>query len=343
MTNRGWGTDRSLSDFLFDKGYCFDFYQAIRLLEYISPEKLPVGEGSEAEKEVVRFVSEVGFDFPASAVSEITRAESDEKPNRMTVNFMGLAGGGGPLPAPYTELILDGLRRKDTALKDFLDIFNHRLISLMYRVRKMYRIAFDIGPPDQSHFAGYLFSLMGMGTEGLRERMDVRDRALLFYTSLLAQQPRSMCALESILSDYFQIRVRGKQLCGAWYPIAEDQITHIGISGQNQCLGQSSVIGTRVWDQQGKYELRIGPMSFEEFLDFLPDGPSFTPLCQLIRFYAGTEFGFDFVLLLKPDEVPEIRLGGGARLGWTSWLRTGEFQEACGRVRIREHLIAEVL
>ena len=51
----------------------------------------------------------------------------------MTVTFMGLAGTGGVLPGHYTQLLIDRVREKDFGLRDFLDLFNHRLIAQFYR------------------------------------------------------------------------------------------------------------------------------------------------------------------------------------------------------------------
>ena len=336
MAAHGWGTDRPVEKLLYEEGYRFDFYQGVKLLEILHPERISPGEGSEPEKEAVQFKAKVGLDFPASEINEIAAPVEDEKPAKMSVNFMGLAGSQGPLPMPYTELILDRVWEKDTAFRDFLDIFNHRLISLMYRSRKTNRIGFEFTSPDQSHFARYLFSLIGLGTEGLLGRMKVRDRALLLYTAFLAQQPRSMIGLEYMLSDYLGIKVKGIQFCGQWHYLEEDQTTHIGLSGQNQILGQSVVVGTRVWDQQGIFDIHVGPLSLREFMDFLPLGDRFAPLCQLILFYEGNELSFYMVLLLKGDQVPESRLGGtgGPRLGWTSWLKTGDFKAEYGKVRL---------
>ena len=324
---------------LFDEGWSFDFYQAVRLLEMLCPDKPSVGEGSEADKEAVRFTSNVSFEFPASAVSEIVRSESDKSPHQLSVNFMGLAGVTGPLPAPYSDLILSRLKEKDGALKDFLDMFNHRLISLMYRVRKTLRIGFDSKPPDQTAYARYLFSLIGLGTDGLSDRMRLRDRSLLFYTAVLSQKPRSMSGLESILSHYFGVIVKGKQLCGGWCFLAQDQHTQIGVRGQNNCLGQSAVVGTRIWDQQSRFELHIGPLSYQEFIGFLPTGSAYISLCTLVRFYAGEESDFDLVLSLKKDTVEIGRLSAtqGARLSRTSWLpiRKPVFEYAPVRIKGR--------
>lgn len=344
MGAHGWGSDHPLTELLLEKGYRFEFYQAVKLLEILNTDKVPTGEGSEPEKEAVRFKSRVSHDFPASEIYEITGKDHIARPSEMEINFMGLAGCLGPLPIPYTELILERVRRKDTAFKDFLDIFNHRLVSILFRVRKIFRIGFEFIPPSKSRFAGYLFSLMGLGTAGLQQRMKVKDRALLYYTGLLTQQPRSMSALEFILSDYFNVRVKGVQLVGQWCHIEADEITHIGISGQNQILGRSALLGTRVWDHQGKFELRFESLTFDQFYAFLPPGRAYGPLCQLTRFYAGIELDFDFILILQARDVPPSRLEGlrGPRLGWTSWLNSGNARTKDGRVRLSHRLLGKL-
>ena len=212
-------TDRSVKQSLFESPWEFEFYQAVRLIEALYPNKTSVGEGADPDKEAVRFKSDISLKFPASDIREISES-GDGKPVRMSVGFMGVAGAHGPLPIPYTELILGMIRdRKDHSFKDFLDIFNHRLVSLLYRTVKTRRIAFDFDSPEKGKFARCLFSLMGLGTDGLRNRMNIKDRGLLFYAGILAQQPRSMCGLEAILSDYFRVPVKGKQFIGKWYAL----------------------------------------------------------------------------------------------------------------------------
>lgn len=81
-------------------------------------------------------------------------------------------------------------------------LFNHNLVSLLYRLRKHHRPGLEYTSPAEGQVANYLFALLGLGTEGLRCRLQVPDRALVFYTGLQAQQPRSMASLEALLADY---------------------------------------------------------------------------------------------------------------------------------------------
>lgn len=330
----GWGKNHSVGDWLYEEPYGFDFFQAVRLLELASPDSSPVGEGAEPAREAVRFRSGVGLDFPASDVAEVRPPETPSSPARMTVNFMGLAGATGPLNTPSTELIIERAWHGDEAPRDFLDIFNHRLVSLLYRTRKLHRVALDNAAPGQDRAASYLYSVAGLGAASLRGRMQVKDRALLFYAGLLGQQPRSMTGLEALLSHYFGVRAVGVPFKGRWRSLEESQWTRIGESGQNMRLGVDAVAGTRVWDEEGAFEIELGPLTRAQFEDFLPTGWAFRPICDLVRFYVGDELDFSFRLRLAAREVPSARLPerrgareGGVRLGWSAWLTPPDTEE----------------
>ncbi|MDX1546465.1 MAG: type VI secretion system baseplate subunit TssG, partial [Rhodothermales bacterium] len=348
----GWGSERAVGDWLFEEGYRFDFFQAVRLIEKMFPEAARLGETAEPHREAVRFTSLADLAFPAADVGGIARAGAGDgaagPPVTMRVNFMGLAGHLGPLPEPYTEALLEQETHRDargeriTAFRDFLDIFNHRLVSLLYRVRKQHHIGLDLRPPEQSHAAQYLYALMGLATPGLRGRMAVEDRVLLSYAGLLSQKPRSAAGLETLLRHHFGVPVRLEQFVGRWRGLSDDQLTRIAAPGaaagrragvraplrpagrpaQNNRLGRDAVLGSRVWQQASRFALHLGPLALPDFLDFLPGGTAHRALGELTRFYVNQDAAFRFVLRLAPGEVPPARLGSvlGPRLGWTSWL-----------------------
>ncbi len=334
MATFGWRGERSVTDWLFQEPYRFDFFQAVRLLEMAHPEAQPAGEGSEPAKEAVRFHSRVSLDFPASDVYQLSPSLDGESAVEMTVNFLGLSGPQSPLPLPFTELVLERIARKDTGLRDFLDIFNHRLISLIYRSHKVHRVAFTTKSPDESAAARYLYSFLGLGHPSLRHCMAVKDRVLLYYAGLLSKEPRSAAGLERMISDHFQANARLHQFQITRRALEPCQWTFLGRSGQNQILGDGAVLGTHVWDQQGSFEVELGPLPLEPFRSFLPGGPAYLPLCELTRFYAGDQFDFSFRLGIGADEIPESRLGK-AKLAWTSWLKTRPSPKDDSQVRIR--------
>ncbi len=347
MASQSGRTDPPLGEVLFEEGHRFSFFEAVRVLERLFPERQPVGRDARPSQEVVRFCSRLSLAFPASEIHEIARVEDESSPAEMTVAFMGLTGPSGVLPRHYTEMLLERVRKKDLALRDFLDIFNHRLISLFYRAWEKYRfpIAYERSVSQgrgYDPFSLYLFDLVGMGTHGLRGRLDVDEEALLFYAGLLAQQPRSASALENALRDYWEVPATISQFTGEWLQLSEENRSRLGSAGANNLLGQGAVAGSKVWDQQAKFRLRIGPLTLEQFGQFLPSGGAFRSLVQLARFFVGLELDFDIQLILKAVEVPGCRLGRqGTRdpqLGWSGWLKSKEFTHDAEDAVLGSHL-----
>ena len=333
MATESGRTDPSVAEELLEEGYRFDFFEAVRVLERVFPHRHAVGRDASPTQEVVRFRSRLSLAFPPSAIHELTEVEGGDRPVEMTIAFMGLTGPLGVLPRHYTELLIERTRRKDTTLRDFLDLFNHRVISLFYRVWEKYR--FPIGYEravaqrhDYDDFSLNIFDLIGMGTKGMRGRLEVGDEALLFYAGLLGQRPHSASALTGILHDFFAVPVEVRQFIGQWLHLSKENRTSLG-GETNNSLGVNAIAGSRVWDQQARFRLCLGPLTFREFHRFLPASNTFRLLVQFARYIAGQEFDFDVQLILKAEEVPRSQLGAtgerAPRLGWTTWLKTKDF------------------
>ena len=325
MATESRTTNRPLDQELWDESYRFDFFQAVRLLERLAPERQTVGVDADIQREAVRFRTRQTLSFPPSEIYQITREDGEsEKPPEMTVAFMGLTGPLGVLPHHYSELVIDRSRHKDTALWAFLDIFNHRILSLFYRVWKKYRFAIAYEGRELDEFSSALFSIVGVGTHGLQRRLSLHDQILIYYGGLISQRPHSASAIAAILGDYFNVQVTANQFSGQWLKLGDD-ITRLGHF--NSQLGMTTIAGARVWDVQSKFRMRIGPLSLKEFQDFIPVGSAFRPATELLRLLVGLEFDFDLQLVLKAQAVPMCVLQTGPdapRLGWTSWLKTRE-------------------
>jgi type VI secretion system protein ImpH len=332
-------SDPPLAHLLFEEPYLFDFFQAVRLLERISGGRGPVGHDVAPSREAVRFVAHLGLTFPPSPISSIEPGADSSAPPRMTTPFMGLIGASGALPTVYTEaLIALKSRRRNAAALDFFDLFHHRLISLFYRAWEKYNVPslWDRGDPEHPGIAGFdafskhLFDLIGLGSSPLRDRQAVPDGALIYYAGFFAQQHRPAVVLELLLSDHFGQPARVISFYGQWLRLQEDQQSRMGgIDGAFNRLGVDTVVGRKVWDDQSKFRVRIGPLGFEDFRDFLPGGRLADSLMDLIRFFVRGELDFDVQLVLKAEEVPWCQLSKDPRaatqLGRTSWLRTREF------------------
>lgn len=322
---------KDLNHELLDEPYRFEFFQAVRVLERLFPERGAVGRETLPHSEVARFRSRVSLDFPASEIHEIKESIDDlteEQKVEMFVNFMGMVGPQGVLPTHYTELLIDRARYRDVAMWNFVDIFTHRAVSLFFRAWEKYRFPVQYERGSDA-FTDYLFDFVGLGTKGVRGRMDLPDESLLPYGGLIAQKPHSANALEQILGDYFGVPARVQQFFGQWLDLEEKDLTRTGV--QNHRLGVTTIVGTRIWEQQSKFRVRLGALSFNEFQALLPNGSAHKPLKSVVNFMVGLEFDFDVQLVLKAGEVPSCILTTRAKrrpmLGWSSFLKTKPFEQ----------------
>jgi type VI secretion system protein ImpH len=354
MASADGGKRDSVNRALLEASYRFNFFQAVRLLEHRLREgarSTPtddsprdgqgVGRDLHPKQEGVRFRAHTSLSFPAGAISEIRRvpvspdAPAGAHPPEMVVTFLGLTGPSGVLPRHYTELLLQRIRERDYTLRDFLDLFNHRLISLFYRAWEKYRwpIAWErsqlddpAGDPDLATQG--LNCLVGLGTPGLRGRLDFDDGVFLYYSGHFAHFPRSAAALEALLAEHLDMPVQVLQCQGQWLRLDPDDQARMPSArdqeGRNNQLGVTLVVGERVWDVQSKFRIRIGPLTWRQFRSLMPNGPSLRPLCQITRTYAGPALDFDVQPVLERKEVPPCRLtpdpDGGPCLGWNTWM-----------------------
>lgn len=315
-----------LAESLREDACSFEFFEAVALLQRLQQDRQPVGAFSNPEDEAVHFRVHNRLSFPASQIQGLRWPDANSLPE-MVVNFMGLTGPSGVLPYWYTEHIIERLRAKDDSLQSFLDIFNHRVISFFYRAWAKYRFPVSYSQGTHDRFTQCLLDLVGLGTAGLQQRQAAPDEALLHYVALLSEQSRSATALETILSDYFQVPVEVEQFTGAWYSLDEPiQCTLADDSDESRQLGQGAVVGDEIWDRQGTVRIKLGPMELSRYNDFLPDGSAYEPLLSITRFFSNGEFDFEVQLLLKRDDVPACDLDPASekppRLGWVSWLKT---------------------
>ena len=311
--------------------YSFRFFQAMRLLEAMHPERRPVGEFFPPAEEVARFSARPMLTFPASEIDGMRSVEGE--PTRVVVNFLGLNTVNGPMPRANTALLLERQRAKDGATAEFHDIFNHRIVSLFYRAWKRYRffLAAESTRNEGDSVADRLYDLVGLGSPGLRRRLAIPDEAIIFYAGLLGRQIRSADGLEQILTAYFGVKVEVRQFTGTWERLSPDQQTHLSEgSSFAETLGGGTIVGDEVWIQEAALTVRLGPMRLERYRQFLPGGDGQRELESWLHFYSRKAFSFVVQLVLERDEVPRVELAlnkeVGKRLGYESWLKVKPFQ-----------------
>lgn len=371
----------TLAEDLFQEPYRFEFFAALRVLAQMATKDAATNEEPRSPIERIQFRAYQALSFPPSELWDVKKLTDRSRAVEMTVAFLGLTGPMGALPRPYTELVMQRIRKGDLALRNFLDIFNDRLIQIFARAGEKYRfyLAFEqaVGReqwrraqgeqklraffleerPRLDLFSQILLDLGGFGGGLLRykdskrvaavPRHDVPDSALRYFGGQMAQSHRCAVSLERMLTEYFRVTAKILPFIGQWIMLPVEHQTCMRRSATNspavagsraalgKCshprLGMNTVVGSRVWEVQGRFRVRLGPLSFDEFKHFLPIGDKYRELAHFVRLYAGPTFDFDVQPVLKGEEVPWCQFGAkgsrAPRLGWNTWLRNRKFGE----------------
>jgi type VI secretion system protein ImpH len=149
------------------------------------------------------------------------------------------------------------VRAKELGLRDFLDLFNHRLIAQFYRAWEKchFYVGYELsrrGNGDTDRFSQMLFGLVGLGTAGLRRRQSISDDVLLHYSGHFSHRPRSAAALGQIISDLFRLPAEIEQFRGQWMALPSRDRTQLRLGRSNE-LGVSAIAGSRVWSIEHKF------------------------------------------------------------------------------------------
>ncbi len=296
----------------------YSFFQAVQLLEdyhlLITQE-----EGKQALREtLIQFSVNPQLVYNRSDIDTVRIEHHEERCiAQVTVNFMGLYGAASPLPAFYTEAILQ--KNGDDATRSFMDLFNHRLLSLVYQCWEKYRYYQQYKNSDQ--FTSWMYALCGLMKPQQRTDPDIDWQRLLPFIGMLAMRCHSANMIESVLRSYFAFK--HIHLCAnmlRYIDIESDQQNRLG----QQCasLGNDLVLGAQVEDRSGKFRIIISRLSYELFVKFLPDGEFYTSLKKIIDIILRDQLDYDIELQLQKQEVPMLSLANNKqeKLGWTTWV-----------------------
>jgi len=318
----------SLKEELFERPGRFEFFQVVRLLARLRGPGAQIAPDDPAD-EFLRFRSSIDLAFPSRDVVEIAPAGDERSVPLVTVSFMGVAAPAsfGSLPTRYTQALLELEREKNTAARDFLSLFDHRMISLFYLAWEKYRLdaQYESGG-RRRRFETALFSLIGMGTPGLGERLCLPEHALLARAGTLARTPTSASALEGLVESYFEVDARIEQFVPGWYSLEKDERNRLGQASSR--LGEDLVLGERVRLSEFGLAVHLGPLDWSRYQDFFPSSDGFRALDSLLRLATAQHYDLETRLALEADEVPPLRLervpSEACRLGWSTWLYSEE-------------------
>ncbi|PVZ67689.1 type VI secretion system baseplate subunit TssG [Pelagibaculum spongiae] len=298
----------------------FGFYQTVRDIEAVSADKPRLGNAVMLSDEPIRLGQTPSLSFAPAALSGFSKANQFRAVPRLDVNFQGLLGPNGPMPLHITEYVYQRERHhNDSTLRNFLNIFNHRLLSLFYRAWANTEPVCN-ADRDDDRFRKYIGAFLGISLDTMTHRDNLDDNVKLSNAANFSNPTKTTDGLSNICANFLQAPVNIVEYVGHWLELPEEGYTVLSEVNIGCDLGKTAVLGANVWDRHSKFAIEIGPLDYSEYKDLLPTNPVFTALTDLIKNYIGFEFLWEARLIIKSSQIPELKLSGRQGLGWNCWV-----------------------
>ncbi|MCJ8518557.1 type VI secretion system protein ImpH [Pseudorhizobium tarimense] len=297
----------------------FRFHQLVALMELRRRDASPIGRLGDPAAEYLRFRATRSLSFGPADISEV---DYDETADRLDVrvNFFGLYGPASPLPPAYTEAIIEADTTQDP-VEDFLDLFNHRLISLLHVIWRKNRYYLRYRPGGSDPLSRRFLALCGFPIED-RDQVGVISRsALLPHLGLISLFSNSSDVVGATLSNFFKIPCRIEEFVPRKVSIGTESRLTLGFA--NNLLGEDAILGYELDDDLGKFRIHVGRAEFDALSPFLPHGARHRQFCELLLMATREPLEWDLKFEFDPETLPMAKLGS-CQLGWTSWLHADE-------------------
>lgn len=312
--------------------YQYRFAQLLNILvRMLRQQGIPYAQ---AFSRVLRFRNSLSLAFPASEIESVqlepidaTGASESALPRiHITPAFIGLLGASGTLPLHDTErAATKASLGADESWKPFIDLFSNRAVGLFYEAWGKYRVGHGLDTRGRDDLLPLLTALGGLRSSSFgpaRPYASIPAEVAGFYAGLLRTRPIAASTVERVLSEYFGVPVRLEEFVGAWDPVPDKMRSTLGVT--DPTLGFGAALGTRLWRNDLRVRLHIGPLDEERAKAFLPQGSSHAALRDMVSLFAVPSVQYEVRLLLDEPCLKPLTLRTKGpdrkRLGWNSFL-----------------------
>ena len=295
----------------------WQLFALLRRLQASQPGAPAIGLARLPRQESVRLGQQPSLAF---APREIAAIAGRGGGLRIDLYGLGMLGPNGALPLHYTELAHACLHAgRDRALVDFLDLFHHRALCLLYRAWAQAQACAGLDDRQREPFTRYVASLAGDSPHQPAGPWPAHAR---WASAAQRVRPvRTAAGLRAVLEAHWQIPVRIEEFVLQWLRIDPSERSRLGATDRGACLADAACLGERVPDRQGRLRMVFGPLQRASYLQLLPGrGSAFAALQACVRACIGLDHDWELQLLLPASQARAAALGGPDALGCSAWL-----------------------
>jgi type VI secretion system protein ImpH len=318
-TEIGQNPSRVKEDLLLN-GPAYNVWQAIRVGENIVNAFEKDSPDNSFGNSALKFQPYENYEYPPT---DIKKVYSTNGFLHYVLTFMGLYGVNSPIPRCYHEQVAMQKRilgPGEVPIQNFLDIFNNRFYWLYYQAWKKYRFYLQLNGRPDNKISERINSFTGISYETKQGKTSGKLHNFFFlkFSGIFSLRARNKSGLMILLSYIFpEYTIKVREFVSQWIKLSGIP----GLGERTGRLGESIFIGRSTLDYSSRIALEIGPISFQDYLDFLPGTQNSDTLAELLNIYLndGLEFNFEFSIRSETIEATawnDERL----KLGTSLWL-----------------------
>jgi type VI secretion system protein ImpH len=290
------------------------------------------GTRDTAAHEPARFRPRPRTGFPAGEIASVEfDDERPDAPPTLRTTFMGLYGVDAAMPPHMIDEIV--LREEGhEVVEAFLDQFNHRFVTLLYRAWKKYRYPESFRAGGTDAHSRNLLCLAGFGWGEKPQRAGLPDSRMLALLGLLIQRTRTPEGLAGVIAlavpgievrvdEFFPAVTRA----GQPRPLTSTSRAEALNDSARQGLGGGYVLGRRLTYRSRAVRVTLRPVDARQAHDLLPGAWLHRELMAFVQLYVGVKADVHLRMEVSSRLAPQPAIGaalaGAApRLGWTTVL-----------------------
>lgn len=304
MRAERWWQEASIVEQIFHRPTVFEFVQATRLLRHV-----PVIHPAKYWADDFSFESSLSLNFPEAEIESLVYEDQHIK---LTNLLVGMTGIQGVLPYTYTHKIKQAPKQQRLEVLKFFSLFNHKLTAQYVDASLAYNLPIRYEIEQDNCYLNIVHGLNGY-IRDQHQQCAIGDYFAEF-SGLMQGQNNSAHALKTMLSCIFKVDIQITEFVIEQFKLTLTQQAKLGQSQATQ-LGVNSFCGEHIKQVDGKIEIVIGPLNYQQYLEFLPHAQQSEKLKSILQSWCSPTLMVDLRLILASEAIQPIQLCSHHQVG----------------------------